>query len=108
MFTQLRLRPGEGVRGSGDDLENCFYQIGCQTNWGFRCAFGRRVSGPEAAEVGGDPLESYYLCLQVVAMGDLNAVDVVQTTHEAVLENGALPLELLAQVVDAYIERELG
>ena len=33
----------------------------------------------------GDPTVRYHLCLNVLAMGDLNSVDVAQATHEAVL-----------------------
>jgi len=39
---------------------------------------------------GGQPGQLYKLCLDTVAMGNLNAVDICQEAHEAVLRNGGL------------------
>ena len=84
-LTQIRLEANEHVRGSGDDLSNYFYLLSHQPNWRSRSAFGRVFAGAEAAALGGDPGARYHLCLNIVAMGDLNSVDVAQATHEGVL-----------------------
>ena len=94
LFAQIRIRPNQGLRGSGYDLESCFYQIKSQTNWGHRWFFGRVFTGDEIVEVGGDRGERYYLCLNVVARGDLNAVDIAQTVHEAVLVGGGFGMQM--------------
>ena len=44
--------------------------------------FGRVFICKDAVAVGGRPDVRYYLCLSVVAMGDHNAVDIVQVVHE--------------------------
>ena len=51
-----------------------------------RNAFGRRITGAEAVELGGRFDEVYRLAMEVVSMGDLNAVDVAHATHEALLQ----------------------
>jgi hypothetical protein len=48
-------------------------------------------TGPEAAALGLDPRQKWYLALRAWAMGDLNSVDVSQAVHEGVLRsNGGL------------------
>ncbi|CAE7813662.1 SMYD3, partial [Symbiodinium sp. CCMP2456] len=48
-------------------------------------AVGRQVDRAVVAEFGGDPKVPYRLCFRVLGMGDLNACDVAQAVHEAVL-----------------------
>ena len=85
LLTQIHLGPHEHIRGSGDDLSNYFYLLRHQDNWKRRNAFGRVFTGADGAELGGDPARRYHLCLNAVAMGDLNSVDIAQYTHECVL-----------------------
>ncbi len=55
---------------------------------------GRQLRGADYVDLGADPFESYYLAMRVIAMGDLNAVDLAQACHEAILrEQGGLLLE---------------
>ena len=89
-FAQLRLKPGWGIRGSGDDLKGYFHQVRDVPEAQSRNCFGRTFLGDEFVSFGGIPGESYKLCLNSVAMGNLNAVDICQRVHEAVLQNGGL------------------
>ena len=74
-----------GVRGSGEDLKSYLNQLGGLDSWKCRNAFGRAFSGAEAVSLGGISAETYRLCLKVVPMGDINAVDLAQSCHEALL-----------------------
>ena len=47
---------------------------------------GRIFKGCELRGWGLAPNQKYVLCLRVWAMGDLNSVDVAQSTHEAILK----------------------
>ena len=85
LLCRIRLKPDEHVTGTGDDLKNFFYNLSTPLEWRKRTAFGRVFSGAEAAELGGSPHKRYHMCLSVWPMGDLNAVDITQATHEAVL-----------------------
>ena len=66
LLTQIRRKPNEHVRGSGDDLSNSFYLLSHQPNWRSRNAFDRVFSGADAAALGGDPRTRYHLCLNVL------------------------------------------
>lgn len=91
MFIRVVLRPGEHIRGSGGDLSKYFYQLSNVPEALRRNCFGRRITGTEAAELGGDPKVAYRMGLRVIGMGDHNAVDVAQCTHQDVLKsNNAL------------------
>ena len=50
-----------------------------------RSALGPEFSGAGYEEFGLDPEEQYVLCLRVIPMGDLNAVDIAQETHRHLL-----------------------
>ena len=81
MFTQVRLRPNQCLRGSGHDISTFFYHLKTPMNWWRRNRYGRVFSGDDAAVLGGDPRVRYHMALVVTAMGDLNAVGLAQTTH---------------------------
>ena len=84
-FSRMILKPGETVRGSGDDLENYYYQLSHRPSCFPGNAFGRRISGNYARELGGDPNKSYRLAFRVLGMGDSNGVALAQNAHEDVL-----------------------
>jgi len=85
---RILLDSKHGLRGSGDDLRTYFYQLKQCSRALSRNAFGERIWGDDFLEFGGEPGVPYRLALAVVAMGDLNAVDVAQAVHEQVLEDG--------------------
>ena len=87
LLTQIRLGPGEVLRGSGDDLSNYFYLLSNPPNWRHRCAIGRPFYGRELPGSGLASDERFFLGLKVWAMGDHNSVDVAQVTHEHILAN---------------------
>ena len=74
------------MRGSGDDLENCFYLLSHKPVWRPRNCFGRVFSGSDATALRGDAAQRYHMMLKVVAMGELNSVDVAQATHVGLLK----------------------
>ena len=86
LLGQIRLEPHEDIRGSGDDVSNYFYLLRRHTSGRNRNAFGRVFTGAEAAELGGDKNRRYHMCLNTLAMGDLNSVDIAQTVHEQLLQ----------------------
>ena len=86
MLSQLYLEPNQHVRGSGDDLENYFYLPSHEPVWRPRNCFGRVFSGADAVALGRDGAQRYHMMLKVVAMGDLNSVDVAQATHVGLLQ----------------------
>ena len=87
-LTRLALKPSEGIRGSGDDLRTFFYQLKNTPAAAPRSAFGRKFDGAGWEDFGGKAGRSFRLYMRTIAMGDLNAVDVAQTTHVCVLEQG--------------------
>jgi len=89
-FARVRLRPGWGIRGSGDDLRGYFHQVRDIPTAESRNCFGRTFDGLGFEEFGGLPGHNYKLCLNTVAMGNLNAVDICQEAHEEVLRSGGL------------------
>ena len=85
---RILLPRGSQLRGSGDDLRTFFYQLKNLDGALGRNAFGREVRGEDVSDFGGRPGCFYRMALRVVAMGDLNAVDVAQATHLAILQKG--------------------
>ena len=93
-FARMLLRPWEFVRGSGSDLRNYYFALKLPDNWVRFNAVGRRVSDALVREFGGEQGEAYRACFRVLGMGDRNACDIAQGTHEAILEKvGLLQLE---------------
>ena len=88
MLAWLRLRRSEGLRASGDDLSNWFYQLSETPGLVPRRAFGRLISPKEAGELGVKVDEPQRLALKVLGMGSLNAPDIAQKVHETLLERG--------------------
>lgn len=97
-FCHLVVKPGFSLRGSGTDLSKYFYRLKeCEEMLSRNC-FGRRFDGGAYSEFGGVRGCKYRLCLGVVAMGSLNAVDVATKTHLALGEAcGGLPREALME-----------
>lgn len=87
-LTQFILEAHEVLRGSGDDLRTFFYALkNADEATRYNC-FGRVVEGGGEWDVyGAVPGTRYRLALNVVAMGDRNAVDIAQATHEGVLRS---------------------
>jgi hypothetical protein len=91
LFCRLRLEPHQVARGGGDDISCYFYCLKCPTEKVARSCFGRVVTGNEAVRFGGLAHRRYRVGLTVWPMGDLNAVDVAQVTHEKILaQHGGL------------------
>ncbi|MDE0839882.1 MAG: hypothetical protein OSB41_12645, partial [Kiritimatiellae bacterium] len=92
-LTQLVLDHDEVVRGSTRDLRVWFFCLKQAPGADIYNAVGRPWHArdfPER-ELG---TGAHWLVLTVQGMGDLNAVDIAQCTHEAILvNNGAFPLE---------------
>ena len=88
-LTQIVLRPGESIRGSGDDLSNYFYVLSHHPDWVSRNIIGdgKPLDGGDFQDFGGIPGVPSYIAMRVVAMGDTNAVCIAQATHEQVLQN---------------------
>ena len=82
------VRRAGAAESSADDLSNYFYNLRGPPGWAQRNAVGRVFTGAEAEALGGDPTRRYHMCLTVVVMGDLNVVDIAQSTHEGVLREG--------------------
>ena len=87
LLTQLIVPKGWSVRGSGDDLSNYFYLLKHQEAWLPRNAVGKVFDGLGFEEYGGIPGEKYVLTFRVIAMGDLNAVDIAQQVHLEILKD---------------------
>lgn len=87
LLTQLIVPRGWSVRGSGDDLSNYFYLLKHQEAWLPRNAVGKVFDGAGFEEYGGTPGEKYILTFRVIAMGDLNAVDIAQQVHLEILKD---------------------
>ena len=89
LLTQLIVPKGFSIRGSGDDLSNYFYLLQHNQQWLPRNAVGQCFDGEDYYEAyGGKKGESYILSFRVVAMGDLNAVDIAQQVHFEILQDG--------------------
>ena len=78
LLTQLIVPPGYSVRGSGDDLSNYnyFYLLKHQDSWVPRNAIGSVFDVEGYEKYGEEKGKGYLLSFRVVAMGDLNAVDI--------------------------------
>ena len=87
MLTQLIVPKGFSVRGSGDDLSNYFYLLKHNADWLPRNAVGTSFDGEGYEAYGGEKGQKYLLAFRVVAMGDLNAVDISQQVHLEVLQD---------------------
>lgn len=89
-FTRMLLKPWEYLRGSGSDLRNYYFALKLPENWIRYNAVGRRVSEDVARDFGGQKGLQYRACFRVLGMGDRNACDIAQATHEAILEKVGL------------------
>lgn len=89
-FTRMLLEPNEYVRGSGDDLRNFYYALKLPDNWIRFNSVGRRVCPRVVQQCGGNPDIPYRMCLRVLGMGDTNACDIAQATHESILKRAGL------------------
>ena len=87
---EIVLDKHEMLRGSCDDLECWFYQIGHEEEWALRQAVGRRQKGEDWAAYGAQAGRHYRLAISVVAMGDHNGCAFAQAVHEWILEQGGL------------------
>lgn len=87
LLTQLIIPPGFSVRGSGDDLNNYFYLLKHQDDWLPRNTIGKTFDGAGYEQFGGVPGKKYLLSFRVIAMGDLNAVDLAQQVHLEILKD---------------------
>lgn len=106
---RLIVREGEVVRGSGDDLRTFFYQLLNAPSSLPRNCFGREFLGDAYQAFGSAPGRRYRLCLRVLAMGDLNAVDIAQSTHRCLLQGAGCvsPAEELVYGAKLPISRTL-
>ena len=84
-LTHLCLRPHQAVSGSAKDLRSFYFQLSWN-NPRYNCV-GRRIPGGSVPQYGGLPGCSYRLGLVVAGMGNLNACDLAQLTHEGVLRH---------------------
>ena len=80
---------GFSIRGSGDDLSNYFYLLKHQDEWLPRNAVGKAFDGKGYEAYGGEKGKRYLLAFKVIAMGDLNAVDIAQQVHVEILKGCA-------------------
>ena len=102
-FVQLVVGPDQHVRGSGDDLRTFFYYLAHLDAWLPRNAVGRDLAGSRFTDMGYDADQTYALAFRVVCMGDGNAVDTAQLTHEALLRKyGCMDAEEALQYLSAF------
>lgn len=88
LLTQLIVPKGYSIRGSGDDLSNYFYLLKHRPDWLHRNTVGQSFDGEGYEEFGGVKGKKFLLSFQVIAMGDLNAVDIAQQVHLEILRDG--------------------
>ena len=86
---KMKLKPGEVLAGSGEDLKNYYYILGVPSNAHHLNPVGRRVSPKILKEAGLDPKIPHRLCLRVLGMGDQNSCDIAQAAHETLLPENA-------------------
>jgi len=90
-LTQLIIKKGHTIRGSLDDLRCMFYCLAQPPKAHKYNVVARRWKGRDLIKIGYDigepikPNEWYRFCLSVQGMGDSNAVDIAQRTHEGIL-----------------------
>lgn len=89
LLTQIIVPPGYSIRGSGDDLSNYFYLLRHKDEWLPRNAIGKVFDGKGYEKYGGAPGQRYLLAFRVIAMGDLNAVDIAQQVHLEILREAS-------------------
>ena len=89
-FTRMLLEPHQYIRGSGDDLRNFYYTLKLPDSWVKYNSVGRRVDAKVVQAAGGDPTIPHRMCLRVLGMGDTNACDIAQATHESILQSKGL------------------
>lgn len=89
-FNRMRLNPNQYVRGSGDDLRNFYYTLKLPDEWIKYNSVGSTIQASVVAAAGGDASVPHRMCLRVLGMGDCNACDIAQATHEAVLQSAGL------------------
>ena len=82
-LTHLFLRPDHHIYGSACDLKSYYFQL--RWNNPSRNCVGRVLRGEDFPDFGGQPGCSYRFGLTVAGMGNLNACDIAQFTHEGVL-----------------------
>ena len=87
LLTQLIVPKGFSIRGSGDDLSNYFYLLKHHEDWLPRNTVGKIFDGAGYEKYGGVPGRNYLLSFRVIAMGDLNAVDLAQQVHLEILQD---------------------
>lgn len=87
LLTQLIVPKGHSIRGSGDDLSNYFYLLKHHEEWLPRNAVGNVFDGLGYEEFGGIEGKNFLLSFRVIAMGDLNAVDISQQVHLEILRD---------------------
>ena len=87
LLTQLIVPKGFSIRGSGDDLSNYFYLLKHHEDWLPRNTVGKIFDGAGYEKYGGLPGRNYLLSFRVIAMGDLNAVDLAQQVHLEILQD---------------------
>lgn len=92
-FNRMRLNPNQYVRGSGDDLRNFYYTLKLPDEWIKYNSVGSTIQASVVAAAGGDASVPHRMCLRVLGMGDCNACDIAQATHEAVLQSAGLLTE---------------
>lgn len=91
-FCRMLLKDTEILRGSGDDLRNYYYSLRLPENWIKYNAVGRRVAPQLVQRFGKDPAIPHRACFRVLGMGDVNACDIAQAVHEAVLRKEGMLL----------------
>ncbi|CAE7541178.1 unnamed protein product, partial [Symbiodinium pilosum] len=89
-FTRMLLKPNEYLRGSGDDLRNFYYTLSLPDSWIRYNSVGRRVDPAVVAAQSLDPKVPRRACFRVLGMGDVNACDIAQATHESILRKAGL------------------
>jgi hypothetical protein len=88
--TRLIIRPHEGARGSGSDLDSYFNRLKNHESGLSRAGFGRVFDGKEIPEWNGIPGERYRQAIQVVAMGGGNSPSWAQEMHLEILSDNGI------------------
>lgn len=89
-YSRMLLDDNQFLRGSGDDLRNYYYALKLPSNWVKHNAVGRRVAPELVQYFGFNPAVPHRACFRVLGMGDVNACDIAQAVHEAVLKREGL------------------
>ncbi len=83
---QLEIQPGKNLYLNGTDLRDYYYAFRVSKSRSYRNALAFPISREEAASLscfspGDDTSEVWYPCLDTLAMGDNNAVELGQCAH---------------------------